>query len=478
MLRILSRIHNVAFPFTCIFATTLPTQILRPLPDFPLEIWLEIFQWCTYVYGSTTIEPMDPFTLKHSPTVIGANTPILSMRTKCALVRVCRSWRRIAIQILYQHLVIRSPSRAELILQVLRDSHSVKSNYGHWTRHIELYTHARGSADIRFLQNVFRIFQYCPRLRMLSATWRIVVPTEFLNAVSTLYGPTLQGIHWDEQKHSLEKTHASLDFLASFRTLRVLDLRSFVGDGVHNHPPSEPPTLPCLNHIILSNHGPNIAMATVLQLPALRTLTLQSLVSYPISIDRISKFLDVHGHSLTTVHLPTPSSGSDTEPALPRVAALHIPPSLFLRFSVCPNLDTLTFSVNSPAIVLESTTAQPYMHPTLRRIALHSVRADALYPSKGPNETQTHLRSFTRETYPNLEMVRTAGFLVDADTDSLIKDVFIWWGERFERDGVDFQDGEGVVWIYGDDGEDAPSGGTTNTHGPAAAKAPNYWVDA
>jgi hypothetical protein len=36
-------------------------------------------------------------------------------------------------------------------------------------------------------------------------------------------------------------------------------------------------------------------------------------------------------------------------------------------------------------------------------------------------------------------MVRTAGFLVDADTDTLVKDVFIWWSERFERDGVDFQ---------------------------------------
>ncbi|KAJ7502381.1 hypothetical protein B0H11DRAFT_1988326 [Mycena galericulata] len=453
----LDHFYNILFPFTCLWATESPTPILRPLPDLPLEIWLEIFQWSTYVYAS--IEPMDPFTVKHAPTdVMGANTPILSMRTKCALVGVCHSWRRIAIQILYQHIVIRSPSRAALILQVLRDSHSAKSNYGHWTRHVSLYTHARGVSNIRFLQNVFRILQYCHRLRMLSATWRIVVPREFLDAVSTLYGPSLQGLYWDEQKYSnLEKTHASLNFLASFRSLRVLDLRNFVGDGLLTRIESSPPTLPCLNHVILSNHGPNISVATALELPSLHTLTLQSLVSHPIRVDLITKLLEVHGASLTTVHLPSPSSGSDTsEPTQPRTPMQHIPPSLFLHPGVCPNLETFTFGANSPAIVFEPSPTETYTHPSLRRIALYTVRAEALYPSKGPNETQTHLRSFTRAAYPSLEMVRTANFIVDADADSLVKDVFIWWSERFERDGVDFQDGEGVVWIYG---EEEPVGG-------------------
>ncbi|KAJ7760977.1 hypothetical protein B0H16DRAFT_1531324 [Mycena metata] len=450
MLRILERVHGLTFPFTCLWTVASRTQIWKPLPNLPLEIWLEIFQWSTYVYRSTTIEPLSPLTLTHTPTdVMGANTPILSTRTKCALVRVCKSWRRISLPILYSHTVIRSPSRAALILQVLRNSHSDNSNYGHWTRHIELFTHARGSTDIRFLQTIFRIFQYCPRLRMLSATWRIVVPKEFLDAVSRLYGPTLQGLYWDEQKHALEKTHASLDFLASFHSLRILDLRNFVGDSLPSREDSPPPTLPCLNHIILSNQGLNISVAAALNLPALHTLTLQSLVGHPVRLDLITKLLDAHGPSLITVHLPSPSSGSDNEPSQLRAPALHIPPSLFLRPGACPNLDTFTFGANSPAITFESN--EPHAHPALRRIALHSVRADALYPSRGPNETQTHLRSFTRAAYPHLEMVRTAGFLVDADVDSVVKDVFIYWGERFERDGVDFQDGEGVVWMYGDD---------------------------
>ncbi|KAJ7212965.1 hypothetical protein GGX14DRAFT_445829 [Mycena pura] len=444
MLRILDRLYEFFSPFSCLWAIASPTQPLKPLPDLPLEIWLEIFQWATYVYSSTTIEPIDPFTLKSPGDLLGANTPVLSMRTKCVLVRVCRSWRRIAIQILYQHIVIRSPSRAALILQVLRDSERDKSNYGHWARYIEVYTHARGSSDMRFLQNVYRIFQYCPRLRILGATWRTVVPGEFLTAVSTLYGPTLQELSWDERKYSLDKTHASLGFLASFQSLRVLDLRDFVGDKRPGHAESSP-TLPRLNHLILSNHGLNISVATALVLPALHTLTLQTLVGHAIHVDLITKLLAVHGASLVTVHLPNPSS----EPAQSRFLTQYIPPALFLRAGVCPNLDTLTFSANSPAIGLESETESlPPPHPALRRIALYAVRAEALYPSKGPNETQTHLRSFTRAAFPRLEMVRTAGFCVDSDTDTLVKDVFIWWRERFERDGVDFQDGEGVVWVY------------------------------
>lgn len=75
---------------------------------------------------------------------------------------------------------------------------------------------------------------------------------------------------------------------------------------------------------------------------------------------------------------------------------------------------------------------------------------------------------------PNVERVMTLGFLVGKSTDSMASDIFIWWGERFERCrrgstllrnegevngegdeevemGVDFIDGEGVLWIYEDE---------------------------
>ena len=56
--------------------------------------------------------------------------------------------------------------------------------------------------------------------------------------------------------------------------------------------------------------------------------------------------------------------------------------------------------------------------------------------------------SLTPSRYPSLELIKTVGFLVDAETDLLIKDIFIWWVERFEKQGIDFLDGEGVLWAY------------------------------
>lgn len=71
----------------------------------------------------------------------------------------------------------------------------------------------------------------------------------------------------------------------------------------------------------------------------------------------------------------------------------------------------------------------------------------SLYPNKG-SSAKLHLNSFTRARFPALELVRTIGYLVDADTDILVEEVFIWWTEKFEKEGVDFQDGAGVVWVY------------------------------
>jgi hypothetical protein len=37
---------------------------------------------------------------------------------------------------------------------------------------------------------------------------------------------------------------------------------------------------------------------------------------------------------------------------------------------------------------------------------------------------------------------------VEAAGDSLVKDIVIWWAEKFEKYGIDFLDGEGVLWAY------------------------------
>ena len=87
-------------------------------------------------------------------------------------------------------------------------------------------------------------------------------------------------------------------------------------------------------------------------------------------------------------------------------------------------------------------------HLALRRVGIRGLGVGQLYPNK-PTHAQAHLAALAayRAFFPALELVRTLGFLVGTSTDPFAPDVFIWWTERFERVGVDLQDGEGVVWM-------------------------------
>jgi hypothetical protein len=73
---------------------------------------------------------------------------------------------------------------------------------------------------------------------------------------------------------------------------------------------------------------------------------------------------------------------------------------------------------------------------------------ERLHP-KEPSLAQAHLESFTHDNFPRLEVVRTLGVLCSCEHE--LKNVFIWWTERFDNVGIDLQDGEGVLWLYEED---------------------------
>ncbi|KAG6857707.1 hypothetical protein H0H87_004123 [Tephrocybe sp. NHM501043] len=445
-----SRLHKCLQPFACSLSTNTPTPQSPKinLPPLPQEIWLEIMQFATYVHHHHSIVPLDPFAqCRVSRDVMAPNTPSLSTRTKLSLVLVSRSWHKIALQIFYNYLQIRSPTRAEGLLTALeRSSHGPpeqRLHHGQWTRHIEIYTHARRAGELQYLKTLFRIFQECPNLRILSGHWNHALPPEFLNAISRSFGPRLQGLYWDDHKVAAwpKATISSPIFLGTFVALQTLDLRNY---GGNSNIGNTTVTFPDVKYLILSNSPPGILVSTVLDLPALRNLTLKT---HPIiggaSADLLIKFLTIHGAHLKSVDLHSPTMESDaTDSYLGRRATCSFRPDIFLQGDLCPNLVTLTFPASSPLL------DHKIRHP-LRRIGLRGVRADTIYPDK-ETHTKKHLLSFTSERYPKLEVVRTVGFLADADTDNLVKDIFIWWVHKFEQEGVDFLDGEGVLWAYTD----------------------------
>ncbi|KAF9452786.1 hypothetical protein P691DRAFT_772057 [Macrolepiota fuliginosa MF-IS2] len=399
---------------------------------------------------------------------MATNTPVLAIRTKLVLVLVCKSWRVVAERFLYEHLVIRSPSRANAILGVLLASRralpsgEVSLGYGRWPVHIEVFTHARGTNDIQFLQTLFRIFQCCPNVRNLSGSWMHPLPNEFLSAISQLYGPTLHGLCWNEVNTTSTFTSVTPKFLSTFQLLRVLDLRHYVGcELAQSMDPSIPwPTLPHVTDLILSTRQESLQIANVLSLPRLRNLTLCIILhdfKPRVPYHEIRKFIEKHGHSLISVDLPTPAPHLEPEPdsSSSRHTVEHIRPDVFLECGACPNLVSLVFPVTSEPL-------SPQVHPNLRRIGLRGVlKAEALYPDK-PSNVKTHLEAITPKLYPRLQEIRTVGYLVDADTDKLIKDIFIWWVEKFEDHGINLLDGEGVLWLYTDPVEGAEGVMTDN----------------
>ena len=419
---------------------------------------MEIFEFATYVHQAATIRPLDPFTPKRITTdVTSANTQValrLAMKTKLALVLVSRSWRQATIHLLYEHLLIRNPARAAAICQVLEESSRVPdrdtgqpSGYGRWTRHIEVHTFSRGAGDIRFLRTLFRLFHYCPNIKILSGTWIYQLPIEFLNGLSKVYGPSLSALFWKERNDGPPESYNPLstpEFLGSFRSLRILDIRHFVGADPWSRPScTRAPTLPLLEDLIISTHPRSLSTATILQLPALRNVVVRTPTYDERNEALLIAFLKVHGPSLVTVDLPSPSPDSEPEmdSTISRRGLSHINPDLFLNPDHCPILESITFPTTSPPLA-------PQIHSAVRRIGLRGVRSDGLYPDK-QSMTRDHLMAITSDKYPELELVQTVGYFVDADkNDELIKDIFIWWVEKFEEIGIDFLDGEGVLWAY------------------------------
>ncbi|KAF8893508.1 hypothetical protein BD779DRAFT_1669790 [Infundibulicybe gibba] len=377
---ILGRIEKLIRPPQCIFALSCPTPWSQrwstSLPELPLEVWLEIFEFATYVHRSATISPLDPFILTRvSNNVMGTNTLLLAMRTKLSLSLVSHAWRRAALRMLWEHVIILSPARACAILAVLQarpdDSavgHNTHRGHGLSTRHIEIYTHARGAQHLSFLQTIFQILQCCPNLRTLSGTWCHTLPIEFLKGISKMYDHKLQELYWNQTGDhfsSNNPTFGPLEFIGGFRALRVLDIGSFVVHLAEHPKPSSAQnvSLPLVQNLIASTNSRSLGLAANISLPALRHLTLIASIGYPIPTNSLRSFLKVHGPSLVSVDMPSPpiTMSTDVEPRL-----LHINPDTFLDPDVCPNLTTFTFPMTSPPI-------GPSVHPGIRRIGLRGI---------------------------------------------------------------------------------------------------------
>ena len=72
--------------------------------SLPVELWLEIFRCATRDPWTTALYSHDYFPFEAPPS--SATTDDSARHTKCALTRVCKQWRRWAIPLLYEDILI------------------------------------------------------------------------------------------------------------------------------------------------------------------------------------------------------------------------------------------------------------------------------------------------------------------------------------------------------------------------------------
>ncbi|KAI0368293.1 hypothetical protein BV20DRAFT_998855 [Pilatotrama ljubarskyi] len=476
---------------------TAGTTALVNHASLPPELWLEIFRYATHVPRARTIAPVDPFMPERPANYAwGMNSPIQSMHTKCALVRVCRAWRALATELLYEHVVLGSARRLQCFCRTLVESQEVERKdragesdaaalalgHGRWVRHLDVQRWAKTSKSAHYWQCLVRSIFLCPRLRVFSGLWQIPLPPGLPAALEQYLPSTLQELYWHQDcvlVAAKELPILTTPFLSKFSALRVLDLRKIcVLDAERSLHDVEfvTLTLPHVLYLALPTCPLLLRFATKQDLPALNYLILDAsgaprTVWAPWVARELASFLDRHGKKLTTVEL-LPAVTQSFRPGPVGISA-------FLSPAACPNLDTLVFDCREKAICPSTAAlaqltdrdaresaarvaahastgttgpAAPLLeqpHPRLRRVGIRGTAIGRLYPNK-PSQAQAHLNAFAgccRAFFPALEVVRTLGFLVGTSTDPFASDVFIWWTEKFERVGVDLQDGEAVVWM-------------------------------
>ncbi|CDO69160.1 hypothetical protein BN946_scf185042.g62 [Trametes cinnabarina] len=406
----------------------------------PPEIWLEIFRYATHVPRARTIVPADPFAPERPADYArGVNSPVQSMRTKCALVCVGRVWRGLATEILYEHVVLSSPRRVHLFCRTLEESRGAEQKrspveeegdayqetvkgHGRWVRHLEIRRWARSSQWAQYWHCIMRSVYLCPKLRTFSGLWQTPLPHGVLAALEQYLPSTLQELYWQQDSVLIaakELPILTTSFISKFSTLRVLDLRRIcVLDAERSLQDITfaTLTLPRVAYLALPTCPLMLRFASKQDLPALHYLTLDA-AGAPRSVwahwvsKELTNFLD-------------------------SVERVMITQGLLGNGAAAP--------------LLEET------HPRLRRVGIRGTGMSRLYPNK-PTQAQAHLRAFVgcHAFFPALEVVRTLGFLVGTLTDPCAPDVFIWWTERFEKVGIDLQDGEGVVWMLEEEGKKA-----------------------
>ncbi|KAK7692227.1 hypothetical protein QCA50_003851 [Cerrena zonata] len=380
--------------------------------SLPSELLLEIFRYATYVPRSRKLTPSDPFIPPHRGNG-NVNTSAISTKNKIHLVLVCKEWRELANELLYEYVVISSLRRARLIARTLVHSgqrafsdqrkDNSRGGHGQLVRHLEVHSSIRNSEKLPFLNEVASILLRCNNLLSFSGFWTYEVPSAFVDGVLRTTKNTLHGLSWTQPLFRFNYsgttsepifTSKSLNSLQNLKVLELLEMPK------HSHTSSSnwrdnlnesalaqitpPPlsqsgiTLPNVSTLRLASVPTLLAFASTLSLPSLHTVIIDSSATYsdfsdfhpPLLSNMASspltytllQFLAAHGSSIHFLEVIPPRNrqrirGETSNEPLDGRKAGYIPspypisPGLFLQPGACPNLQSLVFDCRERSMV-------------------------------------------------------------------------------------------------------------------------------
>ncbi|KAH7921249.1 hypothetical protein BV22DRAFT_743290 [Leucogyrophana mollusca] len=319
-------------------------------PHFPPEIWLQIFQFATYVPNVLVPEIYD-----HSSTIgwlfnrDNYRAVQDSLVTKRYLVRVCKMWYILASPYLYRSIYLGRgrclSSLCSTLMNSARGTHpfSGERPLGSWTERLDIamrdqsLTH--GDLELDFLAEAIRCM---PNLAIVSFAVRtpqydhFTLPSSVVDALLT-HALSLRVIDWasdsQDRLYPTDLHYAAL--LASATGLRVVNhVFSFV-----NPPSTCYPIAPSLQTLSLSSMLLEEAYSRDTNLfPSLREIVYHHV---HLSSEALRSFLSTYGANLTSVHFidDTCSPHIDLGTELAQLSVY------------CPRLRSLVLSVQKWAVL-------------------------------------------------------------------------------------------------------------------------------
>jgi hypothetical protein len=179
------------------------------LPSLPPELWLKIMDQATFVPQALEAFVHDPFQRREIMTLrqIQAGLDAVSL-TKRRLVLVCKTWKSLAVPILYSSIIVHTVTGLQKLISALHNNKLDDPNMtcGEWVRRLDLvfYDKFDGHMELETSPLAARLmaaFRRTPRLEMLAFrmprdsyihdVWESIFLDNLYNCL-----PSLRILHW------------------------------------------------------------------------------------------------------------------------------------------------------------------------------------------------------------------------------------------------------------------------------------------